>query len=750
MPILNRLLKNVNKKWGGIMVCSVSISQIELILKAEFSNPHSVLGMHEIKYRGKNVVAVREFIPNAVGIKVIDIKTGLSFTMRKIHDDGFFEVIIPNREKYFKYVLNVDFGNSIWKTYDQYTFEPTITDYDRYLFGSGTHYEIYKKLGSHIMTVDGVEGVAFAVWAPNAKSVAVGGTFNSWDERRSQMRVLGESGIWELFIPGVKENDIYKYRIKKQDGNVVEKTDPYGNFTQLRPETGSIVFNIDKYKWNDEKWIAERTKEERYEKPVNIYEVHLGSWRRYGKDNRFMTYEEAAEDLCDYVCDMGYTHIEFMPLAEHPFDGSWGYQVTGYFAPTSRYGTPDELMYLIDKCHQRGIGIILDWVPAHFPKDSSGLARFDGTALYEHQDPRIGEHVQWGTYIFNYGRKEVSNFLISNALFWVEKFHVDGLRVDAVASMLYLDYCRSDGEWLPNRYGGRENLEAVEFIKHLNSVMQIKHHGVMMMAEESTSWEGVTRDVKYNGLGFTFKWDMGWMNDFLSYIKKETVYRKFHHNNLTFSMMYNYNENFILVLSHDEVVHMKGSMMTKVPGDIWQKAANLRVAYGFMYAHPGKKLLFMGDEIGQFSEWSEERSLDWHLLKYDTNKSLQKYMKALNHFYLHHPALWQKDFDPMCFSWIDCDDSDRSLVSFERHCDSEELIFICNFTESVHSGYKLGVPESGIYKEILNSDSCDFGGSGVMNEGKFYSSEIRGGRCENSINITVPPLAICVFCKINS
>lgn len=728
------------------MSCSVSISLIELILKAEFGDPHSILGMHEINYKGENVVAVREFIPNAVGISVTDIKSGDNFPMSRIHDDGFFEVIIPVK-KYFKYMLSVDFGGgNIWNTYDQYTFKPTISDYDRYLFGSGTNYEIYKKLGSHIMTVDGVEGTAFAVWAPNAKSVAIGGTFNCWDERRSQMRVLGESGIWELFIPGVRENDIYKYRIKNQDGNVVEKSDPYGNFMQQRPETGTIVYDIDKYKWHDEMWVADRTNEERYEKPVNIYEVHLGSWRRV--DNRFMTYKEAADDLLNYVCDMGYTHIEFLPLAEHPFDGSWGYQVTGYFSPTSRYGTPDELMYLIDKCHQKGIGVIMDWVPAHFPKDSSGLARFDGTALYEHQDPRIGEHLEWGTYIFNYGRKEVSNFLISNALYWVEKFHIDGLRVDAVASMLYLDYGRKDGEWLPNKFGGRENLDAVEFIKHLNSIMKIKHRGVMMMAEESTSWEGVTRDVKYNGLGFTFKWDMGWMNDFLSYIKKETVYRKYHQNKLTFSMMYNYNENFILVLSHDEVVHMKGSMMYKVPGDIWQKAANLRVAYGFMYAHPGKKLLFMGNEIGQFSEWSEERSLDWHMLQYDTHIKLQKYMKSLNHFYLKHPACWQKDFDPACFNWIDCDDSTRCLLSFERHCESEELVFLCNFTEVVHTGYRLGVPENGVYEEIFNSDSVDFGGSGVINEGQFEAEKIGAGKCADSINITIPPLGFCVFSRI--
>jgi len=730
------------------MVCSVSVSQIELILKTESGNPHEILGMHVINYKGKTAVAVREFIPSACKITVKDAKSGSLYVMEKVHDDGFFEIIVPRRKKYFKYKLLVDFGKgNVWETDDQYTFEPTISEYDRYLFNSGTHYEIYEKLGAHIKTINGTKGTSFAVWAPNAKSVTVAGTFNGWDERRSQMRMLGESGIWEIFIPGAGENDIYKYRVKSQSGAVVEKSDPYGFLMQLRPKTGSIVYDIEKYKWDDSQWLESR-KSGRYDKPLNIYEVHMGSWRRYGNENRFMTYREAAEDLLNYVVDMGYTHIEFLPLSEHPFDGSWGYQVTGYFAPTSRYGTPEELMYLIDKCHQKGIGVILDWVPAHFPKDSFGLARFDGTALYEHQDPRLGEHLEWGTYIFNYGRKEVSNFLISNALYWAEKYHVDGLRVDAVASMLYLDYCRSDGQWIPNKYGGRENLEAVEFMKHLNSVMHSRNAGVMMMAEESTAWEGVTRDVKYNGLGFTFKWNMGWMNDFLSYIKKETVYRKYHHNTLTFSMVYNYNENFILVLSHDEVVHLKGSMINKMPGDMWQKAANLRVAYGFMYSHPGKKLLFMGNEIAQFSEWSEARSLDWHLLEFDTHKNIQKYMKELNRFYMSNSALWQKDFDPNFFRWIDSNDGERSLLSFERRSESESLVVLCNFTESVHTGYRLGVPQNGTYTEIFNSDKTDFGGSGVINEGTFESSQVWSGSCENSIQITVPPLGICIFKKI--
>ena len=462
-----------------------------------------------------------------------------------------------------------------------------------------------------------------------------------------------------------------------------------------------------------------------------------------------MTYREAAEMLVKYVKEMGYTHIEFMPLAEHPFDGSWGYQVIGYYAPTSRYGSPDDFMYLIDTCHQNGIGVIMDWVPAHFPKDSAGLARFDGTALYEHEDSKQGEHREWGTLIFNYGRNEVKNFLIANAVYWFREYHIDGLRVDAVASMLYLDYGRNDGDWIANRYGGRENLDAVEFLKHLNSIVRKTFPGVMMMAEESTSWEGVTRDTQYNGLGFTFKWDMGWMNDFLNYIKKETVYRKYHHNYLTFSMMYNYNENFILVLSHDEVVHMKGAMIYKVPGDLWQKAANLRVSYGFMYGHPGKKLMFMGNEIGQFSEWSEARSLDWHLLQYDTHRNLKDYMMDLNHFYLKHPAMWKKDFDPAGFEWIDCDDASRSIVSFERRCDAEKLTIVCNFTETTYDTFKLGVYEPGVYKEVFNSDNLRYGGTGRLNQGEYTAENFQCSKAPYSINITLPPLGFVIFKKEN-
>ncbi len=730
------------------MKSTLSINEINGLIKAEYGDPHSFLGMHELVVDDKNVLVVRELIPGAKSIDVIEKKSGKHYAMEQIHDAGFFELVLKRRKRFFPYILSVDFGDgNVWETEDQYVFEPQIGEYDRYLFGQGNHYKIYEKLGSHIKTVKGVEGVSFAVWAPNAKSISVVGDFNNWDDRRNQMRLLGESGIWELFIPGLREFDKYKYRVKTADGRSVLKFDPYGNCSELRPKNATVIYDINGYEWNDDAWIKMRSETDRYNQPINIYEVHMGSWMRVPEEgDRFLTYTEMADKLVKYVKEMGYTHIEFMPVTEYPFDGSWGYQVTGYYAPTSRYGSPKEFMHLIDVCHQNGIAVIMDWVPAHFPKDEFGLARFDGTALYEHQDSRLGEHVEWGTYIFNYGRNEVKNFLIANALYWINEFHIDGLRVDAVASMLYLDYCRNEGQWVPNQYGGRENLDAVEFLKHMNSIIKETCPGVMMMAEESTSWEGVTRDVKYNGLGFSLKWNMGWMNDFLSYIKKDTVYRKYHHNNITFAMMYNYNENFILVLSHDEVVHMKGSMIYKVPGDIWQKAANLRVAYGFMYAHPGKKLMFMGNEIGQFSEWSEARSLDWHILQYDTHKNLQKYVKDLNHFYLENKCMWEKDFDPAGFEWIDCDDAERSILSFERRGNDpdDRLVFVCNFTEAVHHT-RLGVPLEGEYEEVFNSDSKEYGGSGVINEGVFTSEEIQCSKMPRSIDITIPPLGFAVF-----
>jgi len=668
--------------------------------------------------------------------------------MKKIHTDGFFEVIINDREKWFLYQLEVEGDDTCWVAYDPYCFSPVISDLDKYLFGQGTHYEIFEKLGAHPLTHQGVDGVHFAVWAPNAKRVSVIGNFNGWDGRRHMMRALGASGIWELFVPGLKQYDCYKYEIKTHHDQLLEKQDPYGNFAELRPSTSSLVYDISNYKWNDEDWI-ESQKNIGYSRPMNIYEVHLGSWKR-GDENRFLTYTELAEQLVPYVKDMGYTHIELMPVEEFPFDGSWGYQVVGFFAPTSRYGSPDEFMAFVDACHQNGIGVLLDWVPAHFPKDPHGLGRFDGTALYEHEDWRQGEHPDWGTYIFNYGRNEVKNFLISNAIFWIEKYHIDGLRVDAVASMLYLDYGKQGGEWIPNQYGGNHCLDAVEFMKHMNSILQSQCPQAIMIAEESTAWAGVSRPVKYDGLGFNYKWNMGWMNDFLTYISKDCIYRKYHHNNLTFGMVYAYTENFILVLSHDEVVHGKGSLIRKMPGDLWQKFANLRLTLGFMIGHPGKKLLFMGGEFGQFDEWCESRSLDWHLLEYDHHSQMQSYARDLNHLYLKERAMWYDDFSYKGFEWINCGDWERSILTFFRKSDDEKdiVVFVCNFTPVPLMEHRIGVPKLCGYKEIFNSDDMKYGGSGVVNKGVIDADAKQWDSQPYSIGLKVPPLAVSVL-KLN-
>ena len=728
------------------MLTTTKLYDIFHIVNGEHSDPHTVLGMHEMEEDGRKAVVVRAFLPHAAGITVIDYANKRKkYPMERLHADGFFEVTIADREEWFRYQLEyTDADGNTWRSYDPYSFSPTLSEFDRHLFGAGTHYEIYEKMGGRLMTHEGARGAAFSVWAPNAKAVSVIGDFNNWDARRSPMRRLGESGIWELFLPAAAEGDKYKFHVTQCDGRVVDKTDPYGLYAEVRPNNASVLYPLKRYKWKDRRWMTARRKYDFRAAPMNIYEVHLGSWKR-AEGNRFLSYTELAEQLIPYVKEMGYTHIEMLPVEEHPFDGSWGYQVTGYYAPTSRYGSPDEFKQFVDACHQNGISVILDWVPAHFPKDDFALARFDGTALYEHQDPRLGEHIQWGTYIFNYGRKEVANFLLANALYWMDIFHIDGLRVDAVASLLRLDFCKEEGQWLPNVYGGSENLEAIEFLKHMNSVIAEREPGALMIAEDSTAWPGVTKKVEEGGLGFSLKWNMGWMNDFLSYIKLDPIYRKYHQNKLTFGMAYHYAENFVLVLSHDEVVHTKSSMIGKMPGDVWQSFANLRLSYGFMMGHPGKKLLFMGGEFAQYSEWSEARSLDWHLLQYADHQEMQAYVKELNHLYAEEPAFWAEDFDPNGFQWIECDDAESSIVSFVRRSQEKELVFLCNFTPVVHRGFSLGVPQEGVYHERLNSDAARFGGSDVINAVPLQSRAEPAGRCPFRVELDVPPLGMVIL-----
>ena len=624
-----------------------------------------------------------------------------------------------------------------------------LTDFDLHLLTEGTHYRSFDQLGAHLCEVEGVGGVRFAVWAPNARQVDVIGTFNVWRAGATPLRRRSEAGVWEAFVPGVGPGASYKYRIESSvDDYVADRADPYGFGAELRPETASRVVDLEGFAWSDAQWLERRRQTDILIAPISIYEVHLGSWRRRPEDgNRWLTYRELADVLTAYVRDMGYTHVELLPLSEHPFDGSWGYQTTGYFAPTSRFGEPHDFMYLVDSLHGAGIGVLLDWVPAHFPHDAHGLGYFDGTHLYEHADPRQGRHRDWDTLIFNYGRREVRNFLISNALFWLEKYHVDGLRVDAVASMLYLDYGRREGEWVANRLGGRENVEAVEFLRELNTVVHRDYPGVVMAAEESTAWPMVSRPVHLGGLGFGLKWNMGWMHDTLDYVSRDPVHRGFHHDRLTFSLLYAFAENFILPFSHDEVVYGKRSMLEKLPGDDWQKFATLRLLYGYQYGHPGKKLQFMGDEFGQRAEWNHDVSLDWHLLSEPLHAGLQLWVRDLNRLYREVPALHEGDVDPSGFEWVDCNDHQRSLVSFLRkgRDESDVLLFVCNFTPVVRNDEPLGVPFDGIWRERLNSDAFDYGGSGVGNAGAVHAlpDPQHGRPCR--LVVTIPPLGLLVF-----
>ena len=710
--------------------------------------PKHLLGNHD--YGDGQVITV--YRPYAEKVSVVS-PTGKNREEMECLAEGFYGYYSAKKKyKGTKYRIETTYQDgSTVVTADAYAFDSQITEFDTYLFAEGKLYDIYEKFGAHPMTIDGVKGTYFAVWAPHARRVSVVGDFNMWDGALNPMQMMQTSGIYELFIPDVAPGAVYKYQILTREGEILYKADPYGNQCQVRPDNANVVADLVGYKWKDTDWIENRkhqTRETELKKPMAIYECHLGSWKKKIEDSDFgfYTYRELAKMLCDYVKKMGYTHVELMGIAEYPFDGSWGYQVTNYYAPTSRYGSPGDFMYFVDHMHANGIGVILDWVPAHFPRDAHGLGRFDGMPLYEHPDPRRGEHPDWGTYIFDFGRNEVSNFLTANALFWVEKFHVDALRVDAVASMLYLDYGKQDGQWLPNKDGGNENYDAIELLRKINTVMEERNPGAFLIAEESTAWAGVTAPASMKGLGFLYKWNMGWMNDFLEYMKMDPYFRSFNHNRLTFSLSYTYAENYVLVISHDEVVHLKCSMLNKMPGFEVDKFANLRTAYGFMYGHPGKKLLFMGQEFGQLREWSEARSLDWFLLEQPLHKKMQKWVADLNHMYTTYDACYYNDNDQMGFEWTKVDDANTSIIAFVRRGKTvkDQLLFVCNFVPVERKDYWIGVPCLTEYEEIINSDAKIYGGSGTKN-GKVKAFEEKCDRMPYAISIDIAPLSMMVF-----
>jgi 1,4-alpha-glucan branching enzyme len=711
---------------------------LQRILDAKHHDPFSFLGVHAAN--GNNILRV--FQPSA---DKISLKVGETWVqLKQEHRNGLFELISKNEIK-TPCLLKVEVNHHEFEIYDPYTFNSSITEVELHLFSEGKLKQAYKTFGAQTLKQQGVEGVRFAVWAPNAERVSVVGNFNQWDGRTHSMRAHGSSGVWEIFIPHLTTSDIYKYEIRnRQSGQTLVKTDPYALEFEHKPGTAAKI-SQSKYQWTDNAWLKNRAQHDWLHTPFNCYEVHLGSWQR-NKKGHFLTYKALADSLVPHVKEMGYTHVELLPITEHPLNESWGYQTTGYFGVTNRYGSPDDLRFLIDAFHQAGIGVILDWVPGHFPKDDWALARFDGTALYEHEDPRLGEHQDWGTYIFNYGRNEVSNFLMSNAYFWLREFHIDGLRVDAVASMLYLDYSRKVGEWLPNKYGGRENLEVIEFIKQLNMMVGEDFPGVLTIAEESTAWPAVSRPVYTGGLGFSMKWNMGWMNDTLAYMEEDPIHRKYHHDKLTFGQLYAYSENFVLPFSHDEVVHGKRSLLDKMPGDTWQKFANLRLLMSLQAFTPGKKLNFMGNEFAQGREWNVNDSLDWHLLDenyegHQYHRGVQQLCHDLNHLYLQKPALYELDFDTNGFSWIDCHDADQSIISFIRRGTNSFAIMALNFTPVPRENYRIGVPMPGIYKEIFNSDAACYGGSNLGNGAGLKTEEITWMNQQYSVMLTLPPLA---------
>ena len=711
-------------------------------------SPHTLLGMHPLG-DGSGLV-VRAFLPDAakVEIRPTHEKDKPAFALKRIDPRGIFEGVTRSASEVYAYDLVItNRQGHTWQTRDAYSFLPTLSEADLYLFGKGDERRIYDKLGSKLRVLDGVHGTSFAVWAPNAKRISVVGDFNQWDGRLHPMRLLGASGVWEIFVPGVGIGAHYKYEILDAHGVIKLNTDPYGFFFEAAPKNAAIVWDTQKFAWSDDAWLTRRRERDALRAPMSTYEVHLGSWQKKSAAESW-SYRELAAPLVEYVRRLGFTHVEFMPVAEHAYYPSWGYQVTGFYAPTCRYGTPDDFQFLVNALHEAGIGVIIDWVPAHFPRDAWALARFDGTALYEHEDPRKGAHQDWGTLIFNFGRMEVANFLIANALFWCERFHVDGLRVDAVASMLYLDYSRKEGQWVPNQYGGRENLEAIEFLKRFNFLTHTEHPGVMTIAEESTAWPLVTRPPSAGGLGFSLKWNMGWMHDTLGYFKREPVHRKFHQYDLTFAMLYHYNENFVLPLSHDEVVHGKASLLGRMPGDEWQQFANLRALLGYQWLFPGKKLLFMGGEIGQRAEWNENGEIDWGALKQGPyHAGLQKYVTDLNALYQASPALWQGDYDHAGFFWINCDDRENSVLSFIRQtADGRgQMAVILNLTPVPREQYRVGLPRGGQWREILNSDAKVYGGSNLGNLGGVKAEDLPLHSQPHSAEFVLAPLSVMVF-----
>ncbi|QIF03369.1 1,4-alpha-glucan branching protein GlgB [Roseimicrobium sp. ORNL1] len=715
------------------------------ILEARHHDPFSYLGPHRLN---DGRLVVRALQPQAHALDIVLLDGGGTFSAELLHPNGLYEAYLPADAwgKAYEILWHTHEGKHVQHR-DAYSFGMCLGDLDMHLFREGRHWRLFEHLGAHPKIKDGVSGMQFAVWAPNAKRVSVTGDFNCWDGRVHSMRLRMEGGIWELFIPHIGPGAHYKFELLGAHGQLFNKSDPFAFFAQNGPQTASLTWDFHLYQWQDAEWMQRRPATDPYHAPMSIYEVHLGSWKR-GENNRPLSYNELADQLIPYVKQLGFTHIELMPVSEFPFDGSWGYQVGGYYAPTSRFGNPDQFRHFVDRCHQENIGVIVDWVPAHFPKDAHGLARFDGTALYEHADPRQGEHMDWGTLIFNYGRNEVRNFLIANALFWLEHYHIDGIRVDAVASMLYLDYSREQGEWVPNVHGGRENLEAIAFMKELNLQCYTQHPGVMMIAEESTSWGGVSRPVASGGLGFGFKWNMGWMNDTLKYMEKEPIHRKYHHGEATFSMLYAYDENFILVLSHDEVVHGKHALLDKMPGDRWQKFANLRMFLGWMWTHPGKKLLFMGCEIGQWREWSHERQLDWEVLFGEEHRGLQKLVADLNHLYTSRPSLHRRDHENGGFRWLDANDWENSLFVYVREEPTgDQCTVLVNATPVPRQGYRLGVSQPGTYRELLNTDSGLYSGANMGNGAGLNAEPTPWQGQPYSVVVTVPPLATVIIAK---